>query len=467
LATATGKGLWGQSYSYARWGNRTSVRNTISGQDIQNVTLQPQQGAPAGVPSNQIATVNGVSYSYDASGNLTTGGGHSYQYDAESRMVTVDVNTASSIYDSANRRVKKTAGGVTTHYVWEGSQVIAEYNSGTGALISEYVFAGSRMVAREQSGVLRYFLQDRLSTRIITDTSGNLVGREDHLPFGEDAGTGSGESEKHRFTSYERDAESNTDYAINRQYSNSAGRFNRPDPLAGNIADPQSLNRYAYVRNDPVNATDPLGLVTLIDCTLTSSTTYAIFDSHITFTVDTYACSALEVGFRDPGEGKKRRLPRKGGRKTNAECRSIFEKLKAAVEEVVSRFNDLAVDRQFLSITGNRDSFYGGDRQSHVNEYNLQRDRVTDLTNEFNKGQCRGRSGAADENSILNLAKQMPFWRVPEPQHGIVHPSAGVNTVWDNGVPVMPFDPYFPGTVPLRVPLRIPLRIPIEIPGIP
>ena len=62
----------------------------MTGQDIQNVTLQHQQGAPAGVPSNEIATVNGVSYSYDASGNLTTGGGHNYQYDAESRMVSVD-----------------------------------------------------------------------------------------------------------------------------------------------------------------------------------------------------------------------------------------------------------------------------------------------------------------------------------------------------------------------------------------
>jgi len=42
---------------------------------------------------------------------------------------------------------------------------------------------------------VRYFLQDRLSTRVITDASGTLVGREDHLPFGEDSGTGSGETE--------------------------------------------------------------------------------------------------------------------------------------------------------------------------------------------------------------------------------------------------------------------------------
>jgi hypothetical protein len=33
-----------------------------------------------------------------------------------------------------------------------------------------------------------------------------------------------------------------------------------PDLLAGSIFDPQSLNRYAYTRNDPINLIDPLGL---------------------------------------------------------------------------------------------------------------------------------------------------------------------------------------------------------------
>jgi RHS repeat-associated protein len=258
LATAYGKGLWGRRYTYDRWGNRTGVYDATSGgNQIQSVTLELSGGVPT---TNQIASVGGVNYSYDASGNLTSDGGHNYQYDAEGRMATVDVSTAISTFDSANRRVKKVGGGVTTHYVWEGSQVIAEYNGTTGTLISEYVFAGSRMVAREQSGVLRYFLQDRLSTRLITDSSGNLIGREDHLPFGEEAGTGSGEIEKHRFTTYERDTESNTDYAVNRQYHTANGRFMQPDRIEGRIGDPQSLNRYSYAISDPVNLTDRTGL---------------------------------------------------------------------------------------------------------------------------------------------------------------------------------------------------------------
>jgi RHS repeat-associated protein len=113
---------------------------------------------------------------------------------------------------------------------------------------------------QEQSEEIKHFHQDRLSTRLITDASGNVVGTMDHLPFGEDASV-VGESEKHRFTTYERDGESGTDYAINRQYAINTGRFMQPDPIAGKINVPQSFNRYTYTINDPVNYLDPLGLL--------------------------------------------------------------------------------------------------------------------------------------------------------------------------------------------------------------
>lgn len=104
-------------------------------------------------------------------------------------------------------------------------------------------------------------MSDRLSARLVLDTSGNVVGRQAHLPFGEDFGE-SGTQEKHHFTSYERDAESGLDYAINRGYSLVLGRFQSADPYRakGSKVDPQSWNRYRYSRNDPINLIDRLGL---------------------------------------------------------------------------------------------------------------------------------------------------------------------------------------------------------------
>ena len=63
------------------------------------------------------------------------------------------------------------------------------------------------------------------------------------------------------FTTYYRDSESGNDYAQARYDITRFGRFSSPDSVAGSITDPQSLNRYSYVRNMPLMLADPSGLV--------------------------------------------------------------------------------------------------------------------------------------------------------------------------------------------------------------
>ena len=160
-------------------------------------------------------------------------------------------NEADYFYDLNNWRVKKTTGhgAASTYYVWEAGRVIAEYGT----------------AAPSNNGV-RYYHPDRLSTRAVTDTSGNVIGTEDTLPFGEDPGSpttgtsGAGVTDPYRFTNYNRDSESGTDYAVNRQYSNSLGRMHQPDRVAGSLVNPQRLNRYPYSLNDPTDLFDPTGL---------------------------------------------------------------------------------------------------------------------------------------------------------------------------------------------------------------
>ena len=71
-----------------------------------------------------------------------------------------------------------------------------------------------------------------------------------------------------------RDSETNLDFANARYYSSQFGRFMSPDPLGGDVSDPQSLNRYAYVTNSPLSAIDPSGMDGCVidgfaDCVLT------------------------------------------------------------------------------------------------------------------------------------------------------------------------------------------------------
>jgi RHS repeat-associated protein len=134
-----------------------------------------------------------------------------------------------------------------------------------GAQIVDYVYMGGRLLGEgpgttiSGNGLFTYELSDKLSERVSLDKYGSFLGRQAHLPFGEETGE-NGTQEKHHFTNYESDSESGTDYAVNRQDSQALGRFMQADPVGGSATDPQSLNRYSYAVGDPVNAYDPLGL---------------------------------------------------------------------------------------------------------------------------------------------------------------------------------------------------------------
>lgn len=105
-----------------------------------------------------------------------------------------------------------------------------------------------------------YFMhQDHLgSTRVMTSLAGTVSDSMDYLPYGEQISGGS--TSTHKFTGKERDAESGLDNFTARYDSSNLGRFMSADPLGGQLVDPQTLNKYSYVRNNPLNFTDPTGL---------------------------------------------------------------------------------------------------------------------------------------------------------------------------------------------------------------
>ncbi|MHC4620384.1 MAG: RHS repeat-associated core domain-containing protein [Planctomycetota bacterium] len=88
---------------------------------------------------NQYTSVAKVAYGYDDNGNLTGDGTNAYTYDAENRLTGVTNLSATYTYDAQGRRVSKTVDGIETRYVYDGDQVICEYD-GSGRLIRKFVY---------------------------------------------------------------------------------------------------------------------------------------------------------------------------------------------------------------------------------------------------------------------------------------------------------------------------------------
>ncbi|MCI0720192.1 MAG: hypothetical protein L0338_14665 [Acidobacteria bacterium] len=256
LATALTQGSasypqWGLSWTYDRYSNRTAQTVTAGTAPSNSLTVNPI--------NNRIT---GTGFGYDASGNMTQDGLNTYTYEAENRIKTVNGTGATYTYNATGLRIKTVVGSTTTRYIYSGSKVIAEYVNASppAAPAREYIYAGGQLIATIAGSTTTYHHPDHLSVRVNTDSAGNKVGEQGHYPYGE-TWYMQNTTTKWQFTTYERDAESTLDYAVFRYDCSRLGRFMTPDPIAGGIGDPQSMNRYAYTRNDPVNFVDPLGLL--------------------------------------------------------------------------------------------------------------------------------------------------------------------------------------------------------------
>lgn len=243
------------SYDYDRFGNRWH----------QNITAGSGPTSSLGFDANNHIT-SGSSVSYDAAGNVTADGTHTYTLDAENRLIQVDNGTtASYVYNANGERVRKTTGAVGVDYLYNlAGQVISEVSSSGGWNRGE-VFAGGKHLATYSGGTggTTYFIHaDWLGTeRARTTATGAPYETCTGLPFGDGFSCSSTDVSPLHFTGKQRDTESGLDYFGARYLSSNMGRFTSVDPKATSErpVDPQSWNRYAYTRNNPVIYTDPDG----------------------------------------------------------------------------------------------------------------------------------------------------------------------------------------------------------------
>jgi len=295
-------------WAYDDFGNRTA-------QDAQSAACPSAPAATASYNANNQLTwtsVNaaGSNFTYDAAGDATNDNANQYLYDGEGRIcavknLTVGVMTG-YIYDAEGTRVSK---GTLTYFSCDMNPANSDFNgfqptndyilgpsgeqvtemgvggttdgSTTSSLVWQHtnIWVGGTLLGTYDGGAgtgnadttygLHFYFNDPLGTRRVqTDYAGVVEQTCQSLPYGDGLScTGSTITPtEHHFTAKERDAESGLDDFGARYYASSLGRFMSPDwsvkvepvPYA-KLGDPQSLNLYAYMMNNPLGGVDADG----------------------------------------------------------------------------------------------------------------------------------------------------------------------------------------------------------------
>jgi len=247
-------GPWGVgSFTYDSVGNRTS-------KDIAGENINYSYGA-----DNRLSGVV-----HDANGNIIDDGVFTYTYDSENRLIQVTngVDVTTYKYDGDGRRISKTVNGEKTYYAYgTGLNVLTEFNS-QGIPKFDYIYAGNKNIARvnfDATGTPEsktFYHSDHLGSNIaITDATSTVEWDRVYLPYGEGFNDPNVDflQNTHEYTAKELDEDIGLYYYGARYYNPAIGRFMSVDPAGGDLTDPQSWNRYAYVQNNPYKYVDPDG----------------------------------------------------------------------------------------------------------------------------------------------------------------------------------------------------------------
>jgi RHS repeat-associated protein len=247
----------GTSYDYE--GSLASYQWTQSASNPEAVTLSD-------------ATVASPTFTQTAAGtyrfSLVVTDGAAQSSTADEVIITVLRAAAPQLttytYNGDGDRVKQVKDGTLTEYVQNSvpsnEEVLMET---TGTAVTYNIYGRDLLYTIE--GTTPHFLHtDSLgSTVAVTDANGAVEQTFAYDIFGQlRSMTGAGNTTR-TFTGEENDGSALV-YLRARYYEPTAGRFTSRDPFPMKIEDTQTVNRYAYVKNNPANYVDPSGEFALL-----------------------------------------------------------------------------------------------------------------------------------------------------------------------------------------------------------
>ncbi|MCU7880013.1 MAG: hypothetical protein KZQ66_03605 [Candidatus Thiodiazotropha sp. (ex Lucinoma aequizonata)] len=291
---ASGTTIVEQSYTYDAIGRLT--QETILPESSPPDDLIKQESMTFGA-DNRLLSKAGKTFDFDGDGNILEAEGLALSFNARNQLIQAG-NTLYQ-YNAEGHRIgrsstdneKKTTYVVSPHHLGL-TQVLRESNN--LGIDRDFIYGVQGLLAQfnRYENKHYYFHYDyRGSVVAVTDYQGQVIARYGYLPFGKQY-TVSGNFDT-PFGYNGRDgvvADPNgLIYMRARYYSPDQHRFVSKDPLRGDITDLASLNRYAYVGGDPVNAVDPSGLAR------TSFTSSVLIDEDEVSDAINYACNQSDT----------------------------------------------------------------------------------------------------------------------------------------------------------------------------
>lgn len=254
-------------YGYDAANRLTKSNSTSFSYDAANSPTMIGSDSYTYDKAGQIATASNATHTFDKLGQRTkttplSGPATTYAYDQAGNLLSVSRPAEGEVseinntfkYDGTGLRTTETNGASTYPMVWDMTQSLPlllrkgndYYIYGPEGLpVEQVISSGTHFFHHDQQG----------STRILTGSTGSVIGTYEYSPFGALTSFSGSQSTQMGFAGQYRSHTSRLIYMRARTYDPTTAQYVTTDPLVGASSEP-----YSYAADNPLNQSDPSGL---------------------------------------------------------------------------------------------------------------------------------------------------------------------------------------------------------------